>query len=84
MLKDLIHIRCVHYCQAFYRVKSYSVRFADDFLTFRLHFLLDFAAESGYNIVYKGEACMYTTEDKIVDGLCAALWTAMLIMLMAY
>ena len=52
MLKDLIHIRCVHYCQAFYRVKSYSVRFADDFLTFRLHFLLDFVAESGYNIVY--------------------------------
>ena len=27
---------------------------------------------------------MYTTEDKIVDGLCAALWTAMFIMLMAY
>ena len=26
---------------------------------------------------------MYSTEDKIVDGLCAVLWTAMLILLMA-
>jgi len=27
---------------------------------------------------------MYSTEEKIIDGVCAAMWTAMFILLMAY
>jgi hypothetical protein len=34
VLWDLIHIRCVRYRQAFYRVKSYSVRFRTHLFAF--------------------------------------------------